>query len=180
LSGAEQQLEALLASFRDVLRQAIRRIAPPALSANLEDIEQEAVISLWRALAAEREIRFPRSYLYRVAVHATLQAVRRHKARREEPLLPAEETDAEARRAHHEPVDPNPTAEATLLRSEQQERLEAALERLVPNRSLAVKLYLQGLTTAEIGLACGWTEAKARNLAYRGLEDLKRALGEGG
>jgi RNA polymerase sigma-70 factor (ECF subfamily) len=35
---------------------------------------------------------------------------------------------------------------------------------------------LQGLNTAEIGELMGWSEAKARNLVYRGLDDVRSQL----
>jgi hypothetical protein len=59
-------------------------------------------------------------------------------------------------------------------------QIEAGVAQLPANRRLAVRLHLQGLTTAEIGELSGWSEPKARNLVYRGLKDLRqylRALG---
>jgi RNA polymerase sigma-70 factor (ECF subfamily) len=47
---------------------------------------------------------------------------------------------------------------------------------LTENRRITVGLYLQGMTTEEIGGLLGWSEAKARNLVYRGLKDLRREL----
>jgi DNA-directed RNA polymerase specialized sigma24 family protein len=37
-------------------------------------------------------------------------------------------------------------------------------------------LHLEGMTTQEIGNLLGWTEPKARNLVYRGLQDLREQL----
>jgi tetratricopeptide (TPR) repeat protein len=43
-------------------------------------------LRLWRAIEAEREINFHGSYIYRIAVSVTINAIRRAKARREERL----------------------------------------------------------------------------------------------
>jgi DNA-directed RNA polymerase specialized sigma24 family protein len=56
------------------------------------------------------------------------------------------------------------------------EKIERALARLAENRQLAVGLYLKGMTSEEIGELMGWSEPKARNLAYRGLKDLRHEL----
>ena len=44
----------------------------------------------------------------------------------------------------------------------------------------AVGLHLEGLTTHEIADLLGWNEPKARNLVYRGLNDIRRCLKEAG
>jgi RNA polymerase sigma factor (sigma-70 family) len=135
-----------------------------------DDIEQEARISLWKALKSEREIASPVSYVYRVAVSVTLRAIRRAKARREEALV--EEPEAV------QPLCPPPAVSpytAAVMR-ECRQTVSAALARLAKNRRLAVELHLQGLTTREIGDILAWTEPKARNLVHRGLKDLRSSL----
>jgi RNA polymerase sigma-70 factor (ECF subfamily) len=37
-------------------------------------------------------------------------------------------------------------------------------------------MYLAGYTREDIAELMGWSEAKTRNLVYRGLDDLRRAL----
>jgi DNA-directed RNA polymerase specialized sigma24 family protein len=37
-------------------------------------------------------------------------------------------------------------------------------------------LHIQGCNAGEIAKVLGWTEPKARNLLYRGLNDLRTAL----
>jgi RNA polymerase sigma-70 factor (ECF subfamily) len=41
-------------------------------------------------------------------------------------------------------------------------------------------MYLAGYNSTEIGALMGWTEAKARNLLYRGLAELRERLAEVG
>jgi DNA-directed RNA polymerase specialized sigma24 family protein len=55
-----------------------------------------------------------------------------------------------------------------------------ALTRLSEDRSRAVRLYLEGMTSQEIADLAGWTEPRARNLTYRGLKDLRDLLGAEG
>lgn len=151
-------------------------MCPHELSIVCDDIEQEARLSLWKALKSEREIAFPASYIYKVAVSATLRAVRRARSRREEPL-----PDESAGRVDGAPggmlldrAEASPYAVAE--RRELKSKIDDALARLPENRRLAVTLHFRGLTTSEIGALLGWTEAKARNLVHRGLKDLRQSL----
>lgn len=174
----EERLEALLAKYGAFLRRTIVHVCPSSLGIQFDDVEQEARLRLWRALKAEREIADPASYLYSVAVTATIDAVRRVKARREEQLDSAREGigregapqgDLPARNSRDAP-------ERAAERQRILEKIEQVLSGLPDNRRRPVALYLQGFGTREIGDLLGWTEAKARNLTYRGLKDLRARL----
>lgn len=154
-----------------MLRRAIHRVVPRDMNLDVEDIEQEARLRVWRAMQKETVFEQPASYLYRVAVNATLDAVERARARREQPLEAAPEESRGER---------PPSPERVAVRRIEVARVGEAMARLRTNRRRAVGLHLQGFTTTEIGELCGWTEAKARNLAYRGLGDLRRLLEQEG
>ncbi|MCB1036632.1 MAG: RNA polymerase sigma factor [Acidobacteria bacterium] len=165
-------LETLLEEFGHILRRAIRGVVSGYPGVDAEEVEQEARIRVWQALARKGELEQPEAYLYRVAVTATFDALRRLKARREEGLAAAEGPKALPFPTERR----NPERAAMDRQRLQQVRL--ALEGLAANRRSAVRLHLQGFTTEEIGRLKGWTEAKARNLVYRGLSDLRSLLEE--
>ena len=48
------------------------------------------------------------------------------------------------------------------------------------SRSPAVRMHLAGYPREEIASLMGWTEAKTRNLLYRGLADLRERLAQEG
>jgi hypothetical protein len=58
LPEIEAELDAILKKYGAFLRQTIARICPKDLGIQLDDIEQEARLRLWRAIKAEREINF--------------------------------------------------------------------------------------------------------------------------
>jgi RNA polymerase sigma factor (sigma-70 family) len=140
-----------------------------------DDVEQEARISLWKAIRGGGEIAFPVSYVRKVAVSATLRAIRRAKARCEESLPDEGEAHPFQASVHTEPADSPYTATE---RRELRQKIAATLRRLPTNRRLAVSLHLKGLTTREIGALLDWSEPKARNLVHRGLQDLRASLRE--
>jgi RNA polymerase sigma-70 factor (ECF subfamily) len=69
-----------------------------------------------------------------------------------------------------------PTAQAELEGSELAEQVARAVESIPATRRPAVRMYLAGYTREDIAELMGWSEAKTRNLVYRGLDDLRREL----
>jgi RNA polymerase sigma factor (sigma-70 family) len=168
------RFDALVRDYGQVLRSAIARFCPPHLGLNTADIEQDATLRVWQLLGREIEIDNPASYFYRVAATTTIDAVRRVKRRREEQLrLEGDERDVAPTLL---PPDLENAPDALFRRREIVTKVRTALVKLADNRRRAVGLHLQGMTTEEIGRVVGWTEAKARNLVYRGLADLRSEL----
>jgi RNA polymerase sigma-70 factor (ECF subfamily) len=173
---AESRLNAILDEYGAFLRRTIAQICPKDLGIHFSDIEQEARLRLWRALQSEREIRNPASYLYRIAMTATLDAVRRIKAKREEQLRLVEDEHEDEGATLALIGDPNRSPEAEAGRKQLAGKVRTALARLSDNRRRAVGLYLEGMASQEIATLLGWSEPKARNLLYRGLSDLRAQL----
>jgi len=167
---AEDCRLAILERYFALLRGIVGRVCPQNLGLEFDDIEQEARIRMWKALSGEREIRSVASYSHRVAVTTTIDAVRRVKARREEQLDGADESGR--------PVASSSTESPEEVAQQRQllERVEESLRELPENRRRAVRLHLQGFSSVEIADLTGWTEPKSRNLAYRGLRQLRDAL----
>lgn len=170
----EERWLALIDQYGRYLRAVIARLCPRHLGVQPEEIEQEARIRLWKALASERKIEDAASYLYRIAATATIDAVRRVQARREEAL--EGDTDAEGDPALMSLPDRGPSPEHSTARSLLIRRVAKVLERWPPERRLLLNLHLEGFTTQEIAQQLEWTEPKARNLVYRTLRELRDAL----
>lgn len=169
-TSTDQRLQSLLEEYGFLLRHAIRSTLPNMSGIDLDDVLQDTRLRLWRMLRKETPIHNPRSFVYRVAVTAALDAIRRVTRRREEPLEKAEEGTSEL------PV----RVESRLQeQAEQRQTLRAVrrcLGELGDNRRRAVALHLRGFKPDEIGRMLGWSESKARNLVYRGLRELRANL----
>lgn len=172
----EERFNALLDEFGQLLRRAILRHCPRNLGLQFDDIEQEARLRLWRALEREREITNHASYLYRIAATATIDAMRRAQARQEEQLHKAREEGVEESDAVALPAPLKDSPERVAESREVVEKVRTALARLPDARRRAVGMYLQGMSSQDIGDLLGWTEAKSRNLVYRGLKELRMSL----
>lgn len=171
--SVDARWQSLVEQYAGLLRATIARVCPHHLGLQVDDIEQEARLKLWRALKSERTIESPASYVFKTAARATIDAIRRARARREEQLGPPAESGGSR---EWEVVDPQASPEREAERALVLAKVQECLGRLKEERRRALSLHLQGFTTEEIGRLLGWTEAKARNLVYRGLKQLRDAL----
>jgi RNA polymerase sigma-70 factor (ECF subfamily) len=174
-AAADERWRALIEQYGLYLRRVVARLCPRHLGVNADEVEQEARVRLWRALRSERKIDDPASYLYRIASTATIDAVRRVRARREDPLENPDEEGPTGVLA-----DARPSPERSAGREILLGRIDEVLKGFAPERARLLRLHVQGFTTQEIADLQGWTEPKARNLVYRTLGELRerlRALG---
>jgi RNA polymerase sigma-70 factor (ECF subfamily) len=174
---ARARFAALVEQYGRLLHDAVVRACPTRLGVQADEVEQDARLRLWKALESEREIRDLASYIYRVAATATIDAIRRLKARREEHLPDAEHADGPAGEGPQRVAAGGEQAVGRALLLEKVERVLAGLD---PRRSQLVRLHVQGFTTAEMGRLTGSTEAAARNLLHRALKELRERLRDEG
>jgi len=95
--------------------------------------------------------------------------IRRRRAKRESgiEMTPQFEETTPAR---------EPSPDQAFDESELAERLARTVDELPAVRQAVVRLHLQGYHRDEIAGLLGWSEAKTRNLLYRGLDDLRALL----
>ena len=150
------------ARLQRVLSRAVRRVCPAELSAQREDMVQNAVLRILEQQRTQGEQQAPRpaSYLWRVAYTTALDELRRVQRRRE---VKAGDDDLLER------AGPTPRPELRLA-------LRGCMECLSPQRREAVALYLHGFTAEEGAKVAGWSVKRVQNLIFRGLHDLRRCL----
>jgi len=160
----------LLKELRRRLSQAVIRVCPGWLSSHAEDIVQTAMLRVLNAAGkrGEGDPDLSSLYLEKAAYSATVDEIRRHRRRREDPAT--EEHSIEAAAAEH--ADPETLAASGEIAS----GIGRCLAGLSPPRRLAVTLHLQGHSVSEVATLMRWRFKKAENLVYRGLADLRRCL----
>jgi RNA polymerase sigma-70 factor (ECF subfamily) len=172
-------IEHVLVKFREVALRA--GSAHGVAASEIDEVLQDVRIRMWRALSTGGAVKLEtltRSYVYRAATSAALDLLRRRRARREhltDSLVPDERLPASA----------FPAPDQSVLGRETLDGVAAAMAEMQPNRRVAVRLHLMGYDREEIANLLHWSEAKTRNLLYRGLEDLRhlliaRGIGPGG
>ncbi len=151
------------AEVRGRLLAAVRRVCPPWLAGDADDIVQMAMMRLLDGRVEEVNS----AYLNRLAYCATIDEIRRRRAMRtvateELPEVKAENPSADPGRQ----ADDRAVARA----------IRDCLAGLLDNRRAAVGLYLEGHTVPEVSRLLGTTPKNAENWVYRGLDDLRACL----
>ncbi len=159
----EHSIDSLAQKYSRLIRSAVGRVAGPLSPSIADDVEQNVLTALWRAMPNEQTPTHPSSYLYRAAVRETVRAM---KGRRN---LPEGELDVD----HH---DPRPAPDHLLESKELGGAIRTALSTLSPDRRRAVQAHLMGFEVREIMTMQNWPYNKARNLIARGMADLRREL----
>jgi RNA polymerase sigma-70 factor (ECF subfamily) len=137
---------------------------------DVDELMQSVRLRLWRARGSSEQIAaVPTSYVYRTARSAALDMVRSHRARREECIDTVGEGVARE-------LDGGFSAEDRLDGQELAALVGHLVEEITPSRRPVLRMYLAGYERAEIAALMGWSEAKTRNLLYRGLADLRGLL----
>ena len=169
MDDVSSALDSLLARFGELLRRAGRRRG--LAEQDLDELLQDVRIRLWRALQTGEKIStVTASYAYRTAQTAAVDLIRRRRGKRETPLpVPTEVSTKVLPAVAASQLD-------QMARDEVTQRLDDALRGLAQPRGTVVRMYLAGYPREEIAQLLGWSEAKTRNLLYRGLADLRARL----
>ncbi len=157
-----------------LIRAAIRKTSSQIDESQMDDIEQEVKIKIWKEiLKSEKKILNLGSYIWKVTYTTTCRIMRDLSAERKmavsqsEVARNIEETAANGR-------DQSP--EHHLEIKELIEIIKKSVDSLMGSRRAVIKLYLLGMDHMEISEYFGWSEGKVRNLISRGLEDLRKTL----
>jgi RNA polymerase sigma-70 factor (ECF subfamily) len=165
-------LESTVANFAGMVRRVGWRYR--LSDADVDEVMQEVRIRLWRARASSEQISSSSaSYVYRTAVSAALDIARRRRARKAELSDSIDDATTTVVAAPGGPAE-------ELEQSEVARQVAAAVDEIVESRRPVVRMYLAGYPREEIAELLGWSEAKTRNLLYRGLAELRARLTERG
>jgi len=157
------------ARFERVVKEhgaALSRLAQAyaADAADRDDLQQDILFALWRALPAFRNECTERAFIFRVAHNRAL--THRRRWRRAVPVEAAAMVG-----------DPPPDPASRAAAKERHSRLMAAVRRLPGSQRQVVMLYLEGLTNLEIADVLGVTPNNVGVRLARARQMLRDLLG---
>jgi RNA polymerase sigma factor (sigma-70 family) len=167
-SDASRALEHVVNRFDAFVRRSARRHG--LQGDEVDEVVQELRVRMWKSLGTAELIRRAKaSYIYRAAISASIDIIRRRRTRRAESHS-LDDDIAES------VADPRHRADAPLEEHEVARAVHRAIALLAESRRAVVRMHLAGYDREEIAELLGWSEAKTRNLLYRGLADLRQVL----
>jgi RNA polymerase sigma-70 factor (ECF subfamily) len=167
-------------AFAELVRRFQRPVTALAYrylgnEADAEDLAQEAFLRVYRSRARyEPRAKFS-TWLYRIVVNVSLNAIRARKAR---PLAPAGGAEGNGRSGLPEVVDGSvPEAGARLEHEELAKKVREAIDGLPGNQRLAILMNkYQDLSYQEIADAMGMTTMAVKSLLTRARVNLRNKL----
>jgi len=145
--------------------------------ADARDVSQEAFIRVYQSAASfDGRSRFS-TWFHRILVNLCIDHRRRDRWWRR--LVPLGETRGDRDESAFDPPSNEPGPDETAIRRQSSERLRGALERLSPKQRAAIVLQTEeDMTSKEIAVILGCSEATARVHLHRAVVELKRILGK--
>jgi RNA polymerase sigma factor (sigma-70 family) len=171
-------IERVINEFSSLIRSAIRKTSPSVDPFQMDDIEQEVKIKIWKEIIkSEKKILNLGSYIWKVTYTTTCRIMKTLSMERKMAWSQSEESqDFVENTARDNGSSPNHHLE----KKELMEIIKETIDSLIESRRAVLKLYFIGMDQPEITEYFGWSEGKVRNLLSRGLEDLRKALQERG
>jgi RNA polymerase sigma-70 factor (ECF subfamily) len=137
-------------------------------SDEVNDLTQEVFVKLYVQLNAGNTVVFPKTWLYRVATHLTINHLSRSKKH-----LQLEE-------AHQCELPETDTAEGQLEAGDRKRLVEKALMKLEERDRILLVLYAEGLSYKEIAEISSIGLTSVGKLLSRALQKLKKELNDEG
>lgn len=166
-----KEFDLVLNKFTKFIKGNIQKFNLPKEGIDPDDVFQEVRIKIWKLLNDEKKINNYSSYIKKIVNSSVIDHIRKMRRERGLILQQKHKTIAEWKSTYEicQNYDKN-------LKNIVNQTINSLLE----SRRKVVKLYLLNLTIEEIAIFFGWSRDKTRNLLYRGLSDLKKALKEKG
>lgn len=167
----EKSFENLIERFSGYIRSQIQRFEPQRSGIDPDDLAQEIKIKLWKILKDEKKILNYSSYIKKIVDSTVIDHLRR--SRRQEGVLNIEKLKfISEQKSNYFMSIPDEKKHA--------QTIAHAIDSLMKSRQKVVRLFLLNMTLDEIAIFLNWSKDKTRNLLYRGLSDLKKALKDAG
>jgi RNA polymerase sigma-70 factor, ECF subfamily len=165
-SMSAEELEQRLNALLGVHGSALARLAASYVNApaDRDDLLQDIVVAIWRALPRFRGECSERTFIFRIAHNRAIAYITRRQ-------LPVQDTEGEL-----DVEDRRPNPEEALSADQQGRRLLDAIQRLPVNHRQVVTLILEGLSYGEIADVLGISESNVGARLTRARQMLRARL----
>lgn len=158
------------------LALAVRCVCPRWLAPQSEDLAQRAALKILEQHTKGNIVEpMCSTYLNRVAMSVVIDEIRYRRRRPQHEVDPSEDAKPSVEQLHSKDSPETHTTNHKLGRA-----ILGCVGRLGKDRKLAVTLGLQGYSVKEIAQTFDWSAKKAKNLYFRGRNDLQACLSHKG
>ncbi len=170
------EVEKTIKKYSNLIKKVIRETSPDISQFDMDDIEQEINIIIWKEfIKSEKKIYSPYSYIRRIAYTTTSRMMKNVTKRKLFVVAQIEDEQGKLDLKGNIQSYGKQFSEEELMKI-----INEAIDSLVEARAKVLKMHLMGMHSNEIAEFLDWSDGKVRNLLYRGLKDLKEKLKETG
>lgn len=138
-----------------------------------EELAQEVFLRVFRSRESYQATAKFTTWLFRIATHLALNALRDGKSERRQESLDAEVEDGRSRQV----ADREPNVEHRLVHAEKLQEVRQAVEKLPAKQRAAVLMHkYQEMDYAQIAQVLGCSESAVKSLLFRAYESLRATL----
>ena len=166
-----KEFDVVINKFSRFINGHIRKFNLPKEGIDPDDVFQEVRIKIWKLLNDEKKIACYSSYIKKIVDSSVIDYIRKMRRERELILKQKHKTISEWKGTYEK---------ARIHNNNLLKIVNDSVDSLLLSRKKVVKLYLLNLSIEEISTFFSWSRHKTRNLLYRGLSDLRKALKEKG
>jgi len=175
MADFETRLKQVIADFSALIRNVILMNLHRTDDVDIEDIEQEIKLKLWKLLKKGKRVDNLPSYIRKMAYSATVDELR--KMRKQVPTRELQSgADRDSLRELLSAKWPSQSPPDELEWKEMRAAVRGQIEGLGEDRKCILLLYLAGMSVEEMSEFCRWDKVKVRHLLYRGISDLKEKI----
>lgn len=175
MADFEASLRQIITNFSTLIRNVILMNLHKTDDIDIEDIEQEIKIKIWKLLKKGKKVENLPSYIKRVAYSATVDELR--KMRKQVPTRQLQNTaDRDALQELFSSKESSKSPQDGLEWEEMRMTIRALIDGLGEDRKNVLLLYTAGMSVEEICEFCRWDKIKVRHLLYRGISDLRQKI----
>lgn len=166
-SRKEKEFQKIIDNFSAFIHAHVLKYNLQKFGLDPEDLIQEIRLKIWKIIDDEKNINNFPSYIKKIVESVVIDQIR--KIRREEEIFISERQKLISENEPH--FNPYIDQDCSL-----KEYVIKATDQLIESRRIVVKLYLLNMNLLEISDYLHYSQAKTRNLLYRGLADLQNIL----
>lgn len=138
-------------------------------AADQDDLYQEILFQIWRALPNLKDGHFANTWLYRIALNTALSFVRKDKSRRARLAI------CDGKQLHEVPENPS---SGNPHKSEQLAQMFKAISQLDSLEKAAITLFLEDLSYEQIAAVLGITQSNVGVILHRAKKKLATLIKE--
>lgn len=175
MSKIESNVKDVIDKFSSLIRYVILKNLHKTDDIDLEDIEQEVKIKIWKFLKKGKKVERLPSYIKRVVYTTTVDELR--KMRKQAPSRELDKLKNIYSFSKSIIIEAGMNSPERLL---EEKELKLSLRKLIDslnnNRKHVLRFYMNGMSIEEICEIFNWDKTKVRHLLYRGIDDIKEKI----